>query len=93
MDDQTTSFDCYTSPWRNLAYSFRKSRDNWKRKYQDLKRQHKRLQNQVRDVRKSRAHWQGQAVDAGQHCQDLQQEITRLKQQLAAAQAAGEKRG
>jgi len=80
-----------TSPWRNLAWSFRKSRDKWKAKYQKLKAEHKRLQNQVRDVRTSRAHWRQLAEQTQHQSQALRQELTRLQAQ-AAAQAA-EKKG
>ena len=63
MDDttETGSFTSFLSPWRNLAWSFRKSRESWKTKYLELKRAQKRLQNQLRDVRKSREHWRQQA--------------------------------
>jgi hypothetical protein len=63
MDDTRTArgTTSYRSPDRNLVWSFRNSRDNWKKKYQDLKREHKRLQNQLRDVRKSREQWRQQA--------------------------------
>ena len=82
----------FTSPWRNLAWSFRKSRDNWKAKYQKLKREQKRLQNQVRDVRTSRAHWRQRAEQTEHQSQALRQEIAHLQAQ-AAARAAAEKKG
>jgi hypothetical protein len=66
MDDATspTDFASFRSPWRNLAWSFRKSRDAWKAKYRDLKREQKRLQNQLRDVRVSRDAWRRRAEAA-----------------------------
>ena len=86
----TSFFSQFTSPWRNLAWSFRKSRDNWKKKYQALRAEHKRLQNQVRDVRQSREQWRSRA-------EQTQAENQRLREQLArgssAAAAAGEKKG
>ena len=47
----------YSSPLRKLVQFFRKSRDGWKRKYLDVKRNHKLLQNQVRAVEYSRDRW------------------------------------
>jgi hypothetical protein len=63
MDDTTPTrpFDSLTSPWRNLAWSFRKSRDSWKEKCARLRRELKRLQNQLRDVRNSRERWRQRA--------------------------------
>jgi predicted nucleic acid-binding Zn-ribbon protein len=96
MDGTTTTtsfFDRFKSPWRNLAWSFRQSRDRWKHKYQELRRQHKRLQNQVRDVRRSRAQWRSRAEQTQDQSQALREEITRLQARVVAAEAAAEKRG
>ena len=93
MDETSTAFPGYKSPWRNLAWSFRQSRDKWKRKCQDLQRVHKRLQNEVRDVRKSRAVWQGRAIQALQQAATLGTEVQHLQEQLHAVRAAAEKRG
>ena len=71
----TSFFGKFTSPWRNLAWSFRKSRDGWKKKYQDLKREHKRLQNQVHVVRQSRAQWRQSAEQAAEASAALREEI------------------
>jgi chromosome segregation ATPase len=83
----------YTSPYRNLAWSFRASRDNWKHKYQDQRRDNKRLQNQVHDVRHSREQWRAQAEQAHQDLAVAQAEVAALRQALAEAQAANEKKG
>lgn len=88
----TSFFSAFASPWRNLAWSFRKSRENWKKKYQDLKGEHKRLENQVRDVRKSRGQWRDVAKQSQEESQVLREEIAGLQAQLAAVQAA-EKKG
>jgi uncharacterized protein YlxW (UPF0749 family) len=89
----TSFFGKFTSPWRNLAWRFRKSRDTWKKKYQDLKREYKRLQNQVHDVRKSRAQWRNAAEQEQEESQALREEIARLQAELTLAQNAGEKKG
>lgn len=89
----TSFFSTFTSPWRNLAWSFRKSRDSWKRKYQELKRDQKRLENQVRDVRKSREHWREQAEEKEKELQAVHEEMARVRVELATTEAASEKKG
>ena len=90
----TTSFFAkFTSPWRNLAWSFRKSRDAWKNKYQELKGEHKRLQNQVHDVCKSRQEWRSKAEQEQRTSEALREESARLQTELAAEKAASEKKG
>ena len=89
----TSFFAKFTSPWRNLAWSFRKSRDNWKKKFQELKGEHKRLQNQVHDVRKRREEWRSQAEHEQTTSATLRAEIAQLQAELAAEIAAGEKKG
>jgi uncharacterized protein YlxW (UPF0749 family) len=47
----------YKSPPHALIWFFRKSRDLWKSKYQELQASIKRLKNRVADVTKSREQW------------------------------------
>jgi predicted nucleic acid-binding Zn-ribbon protein len=54
-------FDDYKSPWRALAWRFRKSRDNWKSKYQTVKDQTRRMKRQIRDLTGSKEKWQERA--------------------------------
>ena len=107
MADSNTTFEQYKSPWRNLAWSFRESRDGWKRKHQELKRDFKRLQNQLRDVRLSRTDWQTQAEEARQEASrrqtqaeearqevsDIRNKVQRLEDELRIAHDLGEKKG
>ncbi len=95
MDGTTaTSFlGKFTSPWRNLAWSFRKSRDNWKKNFQELKSEHKRLQNQVHDVRKSREEWRSRSEHEQTTSAALRADIARLQTELAAEKATSEKNG
>ena len=95
MDGTASSsvFAKLRSPWRNLAWSFRKSRDNWKKKFQALKGEHKRLQNQVHDVRKSREAWRSKAEQEQTTSASLRAAIARLQTELAAQHASGEKKG
>jgi len=93
MDDPPASFHDYKSPDRNLAWAFRKSRDNWKRKHQALKQDHKRLHNQLRDVRKSRERWQQRAQQAQHEAQALREQLARVQAELARLRDAAEKKG
>ena len=61
---RTASPRVFRSPNRILARFFRKSRDQWKEKYQALQEEMKRLTNQVADVRRSRERWRQQAEAA-----------------------------
>lgn len=76
--DATTSQDgqpkTYKTPRWVQVWFLRRSRDNWKRKHQQLKAQAKRLANRVNDVSKSRQRWQEQ--------------VKRLQQENAALKAA-----
>lgn len=51
----------YSTPARVQAWFLGRSRDNWKKKYQELKKDAKRLQNCVNDVKRSRESWHRQA--------------------------------
>ena len=103
MDQATTALGDYKSSYRHLAWSFRNSRDRWKAKHQQLKHDHKLLQNQLRAVTASREQHKQKAVaachDAQQsqeHAAALQRQLDSLQQQLQQLQqhaASGEKGG
>jgi len=67
------------SPVRKLVRFFRSSRDGWKSKYQEAKRNHKRLVNQVRVVEKSREHWKQVAKAEGRRVRGLERELEAIK--------------
>jgi chromosome segregation ATPase len=91
MDEAAVALADYKSSYRHLAWSFRRSRDKWKAKHQQLKRQHKRLQNQLRAVTASRERHKQAAHHAEQRVAQLHEQIDRLQDQHAAA--SGEKGG
>ena len=62
----------FKSPARKLIRFFERSRDNWKRKYMELKRKLKKLSNQVRAVEKSRDHWKEVAHQERQRFDQLE---------------------
>jgi predicted nucleic acid-binding Zn-ribbon protein len=69
----------FKSPKRKLVDFFRRSRDGWKRKYQESKRRNKQLSNQVRAVEKSRAHWKEVAKEERRKARQLEQQLEELK--------------
>lgn len=80
---------CYTTSHRIQAWFLGRSRDRWKRKYQELKTEAKRLQNRVNDVSKSRARWREQAEQLQRRVEELQAQTAGLQQQLAAEKKGG----
>jgi predicted nucleic acid-binding Zn-ribbon protein len=74
----------YTTPARVQAWFLGRSRERWKRKYQELKIEAKRLQNRVNDVTKSRENWREEAEQLRQRVQELEAQTAALQQQVAA---------
>lgn len=75
----------YKSPVQKLVSFFQRSRDRWKDKCHELKRQLKKEQNQVRAVEKSRVAWRDKAQAASRQVQELQRELAEIKKCFAAA--------
>ena len=67
-----------------LIWFFRKSRDCWKRKHQNLKAKVKGFKNQIADVTKSREQWRAKAERAGEQVTTLENEKAELRAQIAA---------
>jgi chromosome segregation ATPase len=70
-----------------LAWCFRKSRDLWKAKYQDLKASFKRLTNRVADLTKSRDQWRLKAQRAQDQLAALEAQVVGLQAEVAALTA------
>ena len=68
---------------RVLTNSFRKSRDNWKRKCQKAKAEVKSFRDRMRDLELSRSRWRDDAEEAQREKQRLQEEIDNLTSILA----------
>ncbi len=79
----------YTTPARVQAWFLQKSRDNWKKKYMELKADTKRLQNRVNDVSKSREQWREETKEQSQRVQEVEAENAALREQLAALKKDG----
>lgn len=82
----------YSTPARVQAWFLRRSRDNWKSKYMDLKSDQKRLQNRVHDVVKSREEWREECTQQSRRVAELEAEVTALHEQLAAFKKDGQLR-
>jgi chromosome segregation ATPase len=84
---QQPATEGYKSRPGALIWFFRKSRDGWKRKYQDLKASAKQLKNRVADLTKSRDQWRLQAERAQEQLAVLQAENDSLRAQAATPAA------
>jgi hypothetical protein len=80
---QQPAAEGYTSRPGALIWFFRKSRDGWKRKYQDLKVSAKQLKNRIADLTKSRDQWRLKAERAQEQLAALQAENDSLRAQVA----------
>jgi len=69
----------YKSPTAKLLRFFPKSRDRWKAKCQEARRENKKLANQTRAVEKSRGLWKERARAAQQRIAELERELEELK--------------
>ena len=72
----------FKSPQRKLVAFFKRSRDGWKAKYMNVKKELKKAGNQVRAVEKSRAHWKEVARQERVRCRELAREVEELKSGL-----------
>jgi SMC interacting uncharacterized protein involved in chromosome segregation len=85
-DDKKVEF---TSPPWVQRWFLQRSRDNWKKKYMELKTDAKRLQNRVNDVTKSRKQWCDETKQLNLRVQELEAENAALQEQLAAFKKDG----
>jgi septal ring factor EnvC (AmiA/AmiB activator) len=76
----------YTSRPGALIWCFRKSRDGWKRKYQDLKATVKADKNRIADLAKSRDQWRKKAEHVGAQLFALEAEIAGLRAGIGACE-------
>jgi uncharacterized coiled-coil DUF342 family protein len=76
----------YSSRPGALIWFFRKSRDRWKRKYQDLKATVKGFKNQIAAVTKSREQWRQKAEEASERVSALEIQMSELRAQAEASQ-------
>jgi len=72
-----------TTPVRKLMRFFKSSRDNWKAKYSELRKQCRLLDNKVRAITKSRERWRQMAEQFQQEARLLREEMESLKKSAA----------
>ena len=77
---------------RLLAKFFQRSRDNWKRKYQQVKGEIKGFQIRVRDLEQSREQWRDEAERSRCEQQRLAEECRQLQERLAASDEVNKKK-
>jgi chromosome segregation ATPase len=65
-----------------LVYFLKKSRDNWKRKLQDLRGELKLLKNRVADLTRSREHWRRLAEQTQTQLAEEQAKNAELRQRV-----------
>ena len=62
---------------------FKSSRDKWKAKYAELRKNYRVVDNKVRAVTKSREHWRQMAEQAQQEARRLKEELEGIKKSAA----------
>ena len=83
----------FRSPARVLAGCFLRSRDKWKRKYQDLKSELKRYQVRVHDATQSRERWREKAEAKERELAALQAELQTLQRLVGSPPSEPQKKG
>ncbi len=73
----------YPTPRWVQVWFLQRSRDNWKKKYKELKFEAKRMRNRVKDVTDSRENWRGQTEQQEQRINELEAENAALREQVA----------
>lgn len=71
------------SPVRKLMRLFKNSRDKWKAKYSELRRNYRVVDNKVRAVTKSRERWRQMAEQAQHEARRLREELESIKKSSA----------
>lgn len=71
--------DQYSTPRKKLLRFFMRSRDGWKEKCQEARKQRKLMANQVRAVEKSRKRWRTLAEEGQRRVAELEAEVAELK--------------
>ena len=98
MANQTATADVveldrFRSRVRVLAGFFLRSRDNWKRKYKELKSELKRCQVRVHDVTQSRQQWREKAEAKERELAALQAQLQELQKQVGSPPSEPQKKG
>ncbi len=69
----------YKSPLKKLVKFFEKSRDNWKSKYFEKKKELKRAKNQINDLKQRKEDWKDRAIKAESKLKELNIDSSEVK--------------
>jgi len=72
----------YKSPLKKLVKFFEKSRDNWKNKYVEKKKELKRALNQINDLKKRKEMWKDRAIEAENRLKEIEKDLAETKKKL-----------
>jgi predicted nucleic acid-binding Zn-ribbon protein len=90
---EDADLDRFRSPIRVLARCFQRSRDNWKRKYVELKSELKRCQVRMHDMAESRQQWREKAAATERELATLQKELQELQRRVDSSGSDSQKKG
>jgi hypothetical protein len=65
----------YKSPLKKLVKFFKTSRDNWKNKYNEKKKELKRAKNQINDLKHRKENWKDRAIKAEGELKELKKAL------------------
>ena len=85
--EEMVSASDFRTPPRILIPKLVRSRDRWKAKASERKRQYRKEQIRSRDLSLSRQRWKGRALDAARELQDLRLQHQRAEADLAQARS------
>lgn len=85
MDGSTGSTRTFNTPPRILIPKLVVSRDGWKDKAAERKKKLKAARIRIRDLESSRDGWKQKTTDAEQRIAELEQQVKRAQQDLAAS--------
>ncbi len=63
----------YKTPLKKLVVFFEKSRDNWKAKYIETRKDLKRAKNQIDDLKRRKEMWKTRAIDTENRLKEIEE--------------------
>ena len=72
----------YKSPLKKLVKFFETSRDNWKNKYFEKKKELKRAKNQINDLKKRKEKWKDRAIEAENKLKETEIDSSEVKKKI-----------
>jgi len=77
-----SDLDSYKSPLRKLVTFFEKSRDNWKQKSLEHKKENRRLNKRLRVLETAKKRWKDEAITLRKQLKNLEQATDVLENDL-----------